>query len=139
MAKYEISRKALEEGRKLGISEPVLPHLKTMIAKSTARDGIDGIRVFESFAFIVSNFVVCGVRSMDSIQTSTGKFYHCQDCNDTGKVTVFEVCYACKSVDGSCPCRICKGRREVARKITCQRCGPTPSLLKTRERKKLNY
>lgn len=116
--RYEISKRVCEEAKVLGFSEPVLPLLKKMVVQSSPITHPNGQRRYEDYIFAVHNGVVCSIKVMVSQPNRNQDFFKCKECEDTEKITVYEVCDSCSGSG----CDWCSGKGEIIRKIDCQRC-----------------
>lgn len=120
--KFEISRVVINQAKKMGFSEPVLPTVKKMLINSV---GVQDdptlpveteIRSFtndekEEYFFIICNHVVCSIhlrkKRKPFIQVA---HYKCNDCKDTRKVTVYEECPEEGEIRKLIPCQSCSGK-----------------------------
>ena len=142
LKKYEISRIAIAEAKKLGFDEPILPKLKKMVINSTLSQTHTAMkhfqtRVFEDYIFSVFNGVVCHVIEKKAKTFATPKEVTCKDCKDTKQVNVFEDCMHCDGTGigtpekGALPgtssdCEYCFGKGGINKTIPCQSCSEKP-------------
>ncbi len=134
--KYEISRIAIAEAKKLGFDEPILPQLKKMVINSELSQTHSAMRhyqsrVFEDYIFSVYNGVVCSIVEKKIKKFATPKEITCKDCKDTKKVNVFEDCMHCDGTGNiaggkDTECDFCFGKGGINKTSPCQSCSDRP-------------
>ena len=122
--RYDISNTVLDQGKELGLTEPVLDTVKHMLVNSARVTHKLGNRRYENYLFNIVNHVVCSLVAFEEApEVEPEGLYACSFCKDTRRVNVYESCVSCDGTGqkAGTKCKNCNAG-EVLKSIPCQDC-----------------